>query len=127
MRSRRRGAQRRQGRASDVLWVLVSCNRTTEAGRIGDAVLSARAAACFSVFPRSHSRFFWPPKSGKKAAVRGALLVLETVRGLFGAVDTIVRRHHSDTLPFIGALTIEHVAETYRAWMRGELQETPQG
>lgn len=109
-----------------MLWILVSCNSTEEAEDIGNAVLSARAAACFSVFPRSRSRFFWPPKSGKKAAVRGALLVLETVRSLFGAVDAIVRRHHSDTLPFIGAMTIEHVSEAYRSWMQGELQDASQ-
>lgn len=105
----------------EVVWLLVNCNSSAEARKIGDAALAARQASCFDVFPRELTRFFWPAKSGKIEEARGALLVLETFADRVPALKAIVRQHHSDQLPFMGALRIEEVDDAYRAWMGGEL------
>lgn len=106
---------------ADVFWVLVNCNSANEAVRIGDAVLAARHAACFDVFPRTLTRYFWPPRSGERAEGAGALLVLETIETHIEAVKAVVRRHHSDQLPFIGALRMERVDQAFRQWVADEL------
>lgn len=108
---------------TEVIWVLVNCGGDAEATKIGNAVLAARQASCFDIFPRTLARYFWPPRSGKIEEARGALLVLETFDQRFDAVASIVRESHGDTLPFIGAIRIEHVSDAYREWMSSELAE----
>lgn len=120
----RKARQAAPGRADDVLWILVSCRSAKEAEAIGNAVLARRAATCFSVFPRTLSRFFWPPRRGRTEEARGALLALETVRRLFDDAADIAREHHRDALPFIGALRLENISGAYRSWMAGELSRT---
>lgn len=105
-----------------IIWILVTCNDVEEATRIGDAVLAERRATCFDVFPRTLARYFWPPKSGKVEEAAGALLVFETFDSSFDAVAALVRTHHADQLPFIGALRIDHVAPAYSDWMDNELR-----
>ena len=107
---------------ASLTWVLVNCATQEEARRIGDAALAARQVACFKVFPRALARYFWPPKSGKTQRARGTLLILETTRPHLPSIRDLVRRHHSDTLPFIGALRIEAVEPSYAQWLRGELR-----
>lgn len=109
-----------------VLWVLVNCASAAEAQRIGDAALAARQAACFDVFPRALTRYFWPPKSGRVEEAGGALLVLETLPECRDALRAVVRERHSDQLPFIGTLRIEDVDDAYRDWVAGELARAGQ-
>ena len=108
---------------TEVIWVLVNCGSVEEATKIGDAVLAARQASCFDIFPRTLARYFWPPRSGKTEEARGALLVLETFDDRFDAVAGTVRQHHGEALPFTGALRIERVSDAYRQWMSGELAD----
>lgn len=103
-------------------WVLVSCTTLKEARRIGSAVLAARQAACFDIFPRALTRYFWPPRRGKIQTARGALLVLETTKPHLPTIRSLVRQHHSDRLPFIGALRIEEVEPAYEKWLNHELR-----
>lgn len=106
---------------TDVVWLLVNCNSADEARRIGDAALAARQASCFDVFPRQLTRYFWPPKSGKIEEAAGALLVLETFADRVPVLKNLVRQHHRDQLPFMGAVEITQVDDAYRKWMAGEL------
>lgn len=104
--------------------MLTTCNSLKEARRIGDAALAARRAACYDVFPRLLTRYFWPPRRRRIAEGKGALLVLETLKEQFAPLAALIRARHSDRLPFIGALRMERVSEAYLTWMVGELRRS---
>ncbi len=110
------------GKNMKVLWVLVNCNTFKEASAIGSMVLRKRLIACFDIFPRLAAHYFWPPKSGKVETATGCLLVLETLPGRFKKLSQLVRKHHSDSLPFVGSIEISNVHGEYVRWLRGELR-----
>ena len=108
--------------SSVVFWVVVSCHSTEEATTLGDQALQARHAACFDVLPKQRTRYFWPPTKGTIEEGNGALLVLETLEDHLAPLTAMIRAHHRDALPFIGALRLEHVDERVRNWIAGELK-----
>lgn len=103
-----------------ILWVLVNCNSVEEADDIGKAALKQRLTSCFDIFPRLATYYFWPPKSGKIETAKGCLLVMETVQAHFKKLEKLVRKMHSDKLPFIGSIEID-VHPNYSKWVKGEL------
>lgn len=107
--------------SSNIIWIVVSCNSVEEATTIGQAVLEARLASCFEIVPRLLARSFWPPRRGTTEDASGALLIFETFEEAFERVERLVCALHSDALPFVGALKIEHVRPDYAAWMREEI------
>lgn len=86
------------------------------------AALRLRLTGCFDVFPRLKTAYYWPPRSGRIATGRGALLVLETLSRKLKSLTAIVKRLHSDELPFIGSVRIEEVNPAYRRWLQQELR-----
>ncbi len=105
-----------------ILWVLVNCNTAKEANIIGKKALSKRLASCFDIFPRLATYYFWPPKTGKIETAKGCLLVIETLQEHFKEVDRLVRKTHSDKLPFIGSIEVGNIHTDYMRWLRGELR-----
>jgi len=108
---------------SRILWVLINCNSSVEAGRIGRAMLKKRLAACYDIFPRQKTAYFWPPRSGKITTGKGALLVLETLPAKQTAIRQLVVKLHSDQLPFIGSLAIA-VDRQYQRWVGQEITKS---
>lgn len=106
---------------SAVFWVVVSCNSAEEAASIGDAALEARHAACFDVLPKERTRYFWPPQQGTIEEGKGALLVLETLESHVDRLKAVIHARHSDELPFVGALRLEHVDPDVQEWLTKEL------
>lgn len=106
---------------SKICWVLVNCNSLKEAERLGRLCLQARLAACFDVFKRTQTVYFWPPRTGRLASGRGALLILETRPSFFKKVSLFIKSHHSDQLPFIGRLNVE-VDKAFAVWLKAEVK-----
>lgn len=106
---------------STAFWVLVTCNNSDEAAQIGDAALAARRAACFDVLPRQRTRYFWPPSTGDIADGTGVLLILTTLQEHVDPLMALIRARHSDRVPFMGALRLEHVDLGYQDWLTSEL------
>lgn len=105
-----------------IIWVLVNCNSVKEGRSIGKEVLKQRLISCFDIFPRLAAYYFWPPKSGKIEKTKGCLLVLETLPKHFKNIDKLVRKMHSDKLPFIGSIDINNIHPDYLKWLKGELK-----
>ena len=103
-----------------IIWVLVNCNTIKEAEKIGDRVLRERLIACFEIVPRLTARYFWPPKTGHIETTKGCILILETLPKYFPQIQKMIKKLHSDKLPFIGSLTIGNVDKKYLSWMKGE-------
>lgn len=103
------------------IWVLVNCTNFQEAKEIGDIILEKRLASCYDIILRELSTYFWPPKSGKRESGKGSLLILETLDSKYLEIRELVKKLHSDELPFIGFIKIEGTENSYREWIEGEL------
>ena len=107
---------------NSIIWVLVSTTSQKEAEKIGRSVLKKRLAACFGIYPRSKSVYFWPPGSNRLEQSKGPLLVLETLPKNVRMVSSVVKKLHSDKVPFVGSLTINNLNPQFLKWMRGEVK-----
>jgi periplasmic divalent cation tolerance protein len=105
-----------------IIWILVNCNSKKEAKLIGKEILKKRLCSCFDIIPRHLAVYFWPPKSGKIEESRGATLILETFREKYNSVTKLVKKLHSDQLPFIGFIEIKGLSKAYLDWMKNEIK-----
>lgn len=104
-----------------IIWVLANCNTIKEAEIIGKKALKQRLISCFDIFPRQAAYYFWPPKTGKIEKARGCLLALETLPKYFSKIQILVKKTHSDKLPFIGSIEVKNVSKQYFKWIKEEL------
>lgn len=105
-----------------IIWVLVNCNDVKEADNIGRNILEQRLAACFDIFSRYKTQYFWPPKSKKIETSRGCILILETLPKYFKKIEKLIKETHSDELPFIGSIEINNVHPDFVNWIKEELK-----
>ena len=104
-----------------ITWILVNCNTDKEAKEIGKKILQERLISCFDVWPRLYAAYFWPPRTGKIESSKGATLILETLSQKVDKINKIIRKMHSDRLPFIGSIEIK-VDKDYFDWVKGEIK-----
>lgn len=105
----------------EIYWVVTNCNTNREALVIGRELLKKRLVACFDVFSRVKTSYFWPPRTGKIEGGKGAMLVLVTLPRHHRAIERAIKELHSDQVPFVGVIEVEQVNKEYYAWLRGEL------
>lgn len=105
-----------------IVWILVNCNSESEAEKIGMALLKKRLVSCFDILEREGTWYWWPPKKKTIEHGEGALLVLETLEKNYKKVHTVVKRLHSDKLPFIGYFEIKGTSAAYQQWLKGEIK-----
>ncbi|MBI2984166.1 MAG: divalent cation tolerance protein CutA [Candidatus Kerfeldbacteria bacterium] len=105
------------------IWVIVNCKSLAEAQTIGEAVVAKRLAACFDVWLRQASGYFWPPRSGQLERGQGTTLVLTTTPTRVRAIERVVKQLHSDQVPFFGSVRVGHLSRAYANWLRHELRE----
>lgn len=104
-----------------VIWILVNSNNVREAEKIGKAVLKARLCACYGLYPKYKSVYFWPPHTNRLEQNKGPLLVLETLPAKYPSIVKVVRRLHSDKVPFIGKIKIDGAQNDFYKWLKGEI------
>ena len=49
----------------EIIWAVVNTNSVKEADKLGLACLKKRLCACYAIFPRIKSVYYWPPKTSK--------------------------------------------------------------
>ena len=104
-----------------LVWILVNSNTKAEAEKIGKEVLKKRLCACYALIPRIKSVYFWPPQSDKFESSRGPLLVLETLPENAGKISSLVKKLHSDRVPFIGQIEIGNLNKDFFNWLKTEI------
>jgi uncharacterized protein involved in tolerance to divalent cations len=104
-----------------ITWLLINCNSTKEADRIGLTLLKKRLVTCYDIIQRSKAAYFWPPKTGKIETAKGAMVIAVTLPKVSAHVRKAVARMHSDTLPSINGLVVD-VSREYAQWVRGEIK-----
>ena len=104
-----------------IVWVIVKTNNLREAQKIGRAALGRRLVACYDILPRIKGEYFWPPKKTKIQTSHGPNLILETLARNVQPLKTLIKKQHSDQLPFIGILKLEMEHNFYH-WLKHEIK-----
>lgn len=99
------------------LLCLCSCPDTETAGRIADALVEARLAACVQVLPGAMSVYHW---QGKVARAAEVLLLAKTVPGCFDALKARIVALHPYEVPEIIALDVAAGLPAYLDWITRE-------
>jgi len=100
------------------LVVLITTPSIAEADKIAHILLEARKAACITIVPTAHSRFWW---QGKIDSADEALLIVKTKASLLEEVIMLVKENHSYEVPEVIALPIVGGSEDYLKWLDEEL------
>lgn len=98
----------------DKIVILITAVSQQEAGKIAQALLRQRKAACVNIVPSINSLFWW---EGKIESAQESLLIVKTKRSLFGQVVNIVKEIHSYQVPEIIALPIVDGNQDYLNWL----------
>ncbi len=103
--------------------IYIPCTGTDEAKKIGLAVMKTRLAPCYNILNDMQSAAFWPPKTGEIEEVHtGAVLLLKSVKSKFTAIETEVKKLHSDMNPCIFAIDVSCVSKEYYNWLVSEME-----
>ncbi len=94
--------------------VLVTAQNSSQAKRIGQALLEAHVIACVNIVPGVQSLFWW---QGKVDSSKEVLMVMKTQKRCFNKIVTIVKRLHSYQTPEIVALPIVLGERAYMQWL----------
>ncbi len=103
------------------IWVVVNCSSFEEAQNIGEMAMAERLAACFDIFDRELSAYFWPPKSGRVESGDGTTLLLTSLVSKYPRLFKLVSEQHSDKVPFIAYWKLEGINPNYLKWLENEL------
>lgn len=103
--------------------IIVSCNSTAEASKIGQTLLKQRLVACIDVIPKTVSMYFWPPRKKKITKGKGVLLLAMTLPRHIGKAKILITKKHSDKVPFIGTVDVHDVSHEYYRWLTTELRD----
>lgn len=91
----------------------ITCPSKKVAGQVGQALLKARLAACYNLFP-VESGYWW---KGKIVKERGFVLIVKTLEKLTRKVESLVKKIHPDKMPCIISLDVDSVNQEYRKWV----------
>ena len=99
--------------------VLSTCPDTEIAGRIADALVDQKLAACINLIPGLRSVYRW---KGQRERAEGVLLIIKSRTQDYSAVENAVRALHPYELPEIIAVPVSAGLPAYLAWLgrRGE-------
>ena len=99
--------------------VLITTGNDEQAGKIADALLGQRLAACVNIVPRVDSLFWW---QGKIDATKESLLIVKTKAALLDDIIKSVRGIHSYKVPEIIALPVVGGNQDYLDWINKEVK-----
>lgn len=99
--------------------VLVTTASAEEAERIAHLLLEGRKAACINIVQRVSSHFWW---QGKLESAEESLLIVKTKASVLGEVVSLVKKHHSYSVPEVIALPIIGGNVDYLKWIGEEVR-----
>ena len=92
-----------------------------EAGRIADALIENRLAACVQILPAIESVYRWQGNVEKSSEV---LLIAKTESGKFAELERQVRAMHSYETPEIVAVPASAISQPYSEWLSTSLESS---
>ena len=103
-------------KGSDVV-VLVTAASSEEAEKIGRIIVESRLAACANVIDGLRSIFRWDSKINVE---NECLMIIKTTLERYSELESVIRQHHSYTVPEIIVLPVIAGSAPYLNWVRGE-------
>ncbi len=103
---------------TDKIVVLSACSSEEEAGKIAEALIAKRLAACVNVLPGVRSVYQW---KGAIQRSREVLLIVKSTRQAFPALRAELLRLHSYETPEVLALPVVDGSEGYLDWIGREV------
>jgi periplasmic divalent cation tolerance protein len=100
-----------------VLVVLITTSNRREGGRIAEALVKNKLAACATLLTSVTSIFRW---KGRVQKSREALLIVKTSMRRYPALESFVRSMHSYEVPEIVALSVQQGLRPYLEWVQKE-------
>ena len=105
-----------------MLLVMVSCEDSAQAERIGKELLKKKIAACVQVVSDVSSFYLWPPIKQHINITEESILLIKTLESKWSALEREIHTLHSYKNPEIIALPVTHVSPTYLSWIQNELK-----
>ena len=105
---------------ADVRYVQVqtTAGSSEEAGRLADALLTRRQAACVQVVGPIRSRYWW---NGQLESAEEWLCLAKTTESCVESLTATVLEVHSYDTPEVIVLPILSGSESYLRWLAGEV------
>ena len=97
--------------------VLVTASSAHEAEQLGKLAVSSGLAACANVVNSILSIFRW---DNKVTVENECLIIIKTTLDRFSELETVIRGHHSYSVPEIIALPIIRGSAPYLEWIKAE-------
>ena len=97
--------------------IFTTFHKTTDALKIGQALLKHRLIACYNFFP-VESAYWW---QGKIEDAKEILMILKTRETNFSKIESYVKKHSGYEVPEIVAVKTAKVNSSYLAWLNKEL------
>jgi periplasmic divalent cation tolerance protein len=91
-----------------------------EAEKLVGILLQERLIACGQISGPVSSAYWW---KGALTQSTEYILSMKTTATLYKRLENIIRSNHPYDVPEIIAISITHLSDDYREWMRQELQE----
>ncbi len=104
-------------KSSSEIVVLVTASSADEAEHIGKTVISSGLAACANIVGSVQSIFRW---DNKVNVASEWLIIIKTTLDRFPELETVIRGHHSYSVPEIIALPIIMGSAPYLEWIKSE-------
>ena len=99
--------------------VLVTAKDKKEAGKISNALIKAKLAACVNIVDKVDSVFFW---AGKIDQAKESLLVIKSKKEKLPQIIKLVRSLHKYEVPEIIAIPIIAGDKPYLRWIDAALR-----
>lgn len=100
--------------------MFVTAATAEEAERLGRIIVESRLAACTNVLNGIQSIFRW---ENKISVENECLMLVKTTLERYPELETVIRRHHSYSIPEIIALPIIAGSAPYLEWIRDETRK----
>jgi periplasmic divalent cation tolerance protein len=94
--------------------VLVTCGSTTEARKIGRALVEKKLADCANIVPGVESIYRW---KGNVERAREVLIIIKTMANRLPVLEREVKRLHSYDVPEFIVLSVIAGSRNYLAWL----------
>ncbi|MFN7995609.1 MAG: divalent-cation tolerance protein CutA [Bryobacteraceae bacterium] len=103
---------------TDKIVLLSTCASEEEAGKIAQALVESRVAACVTVIPGARSVYRW---QGAVESATEWVLIIKSSRLLFGQLRATLEKLHSYEVPELVAMQIVEGAPNYMNWLEGQI------
>ena len=99
---------------SNELLVLVTAPSQDDAGRIANALVEERLAACVNIVAAIDSVCRW---EGRVSTDREALLIIKTTAARYEEIEQRVKQLHTYSTPEVIAIKIDRGSSDYLSWL----------